>query len=49
MKMQESVIFVKKMKINIWNIKNIVKLEIIVIIQVNIEVLRIAYIIQDIV
>ena len=40
--MQKSVIFVKKnVKINIRKIKNIVKLEIIVIIQRNIEVLRI--------
>ena len=38
MKMQKSVIFVKKnLKINIWKIKNIVKLEIIVIIQRNIK------------
>ena len=44
MKMQKSGIFVKKiLKINIWKIKDIVKLEIIVIIQDNIEVLRIAY------
>ena len=33
------------LKINIWTIRNIVKLEIIVIIQGNIEVLRIAYVI----
>ena len=46
MKMQKSVIFVKKnLKVNMWQIKNIVKLEIIVIIQGNIEVLRIAYVI----
>ena len=46
MKMQNSVIFVKKnFKINIWNIKDTVKLGIIVIIQDNIEVLRIAYVI----
>ena len=46
MKMQESVIFVKKnLKINNWKIKNIVKLDIIVIIQGNIEMLRIAYVI----
>ena len=37
MKMQKSVIFVIKiLKINMWKIKNIVKLEIIVIIQENI-------------
>ena len=36
----------KKLKINIWKIKNIVKLEIIVIIQENIGVLCIAYVIQ---
>ena len=41
MKMQKFVIFVKKNS----KIKNIVKLEIIVIIQGNIEVLRIAYVI----
>ena len=35
----------KKLKINIWKIKNIVKLEIIVIIQENIGVLCIAYVI----
>ena len=35
----------KKMKINILKIKNVVKLEIIVIIQGKIEVLRIAYVI----
>ena len=46
MKMQKSVIFVKKdLKITIWKIKNIVKLVIIVIIQGNIQVLRIAYVI----
>ena len=46
MKMQKSALFVKKnLKINIWKIKNIVKLEIIVIIQGNIEVLLIVYII----
>ena len=33
----------KKMKINIWKIKNIAKLEIIVTIQGNTEVLSIAY------
>ena len=46
MKIQKSVVFVKKkLKINIWKIKNIEKLEIIVIIQGNIEVLRIASVI----
>ena len=46
LKMQKSVIFVKKnLKINIWKIKNIVKLEIIVIIEENIEKLHIAYVI----
>ena len=46
MKMEKSVIFVKKdFKINISKVNNIVKLEIIVIIQGNIEVLRIAYVI----
>ena len=38
------VVFVKKdLKINIWKINNIVKLNIIVIMQENIEVLLIAY------
>ena len=42
--MRKSVIFVKRnLTINIWNIKNIVKLEIIVIIQGNIEMLRIVH------
>ena len=46
MKMQKSVIFVKKnLKISIWNIKNIVNLEIIVIVQGNIEALHIASVI----
>ena len=46
MKMQKSVMFVKKnLKIIKWKIKNIVKLEVIVIIQGNIEVLYIAYVI----
>ena len=46
MKMQKSVIFVKKnLKINILKTKNIVKLEIIVILQRIIDGLRIAYII----
>ena len=48
--MQRSVIFARKnLKINIWKIKNIVKLEIIVIIQENIEVLHMAYVIWKIV
>ena len=42
MKMQKSVITVKKnLKINIWKIKNVAKLEIIFIMQENVEVLRI--------
>ena len=47
MKMQKkSVIFVNKnLKINICRTKSIVKLEIIVMIQDNIEVLHIAYVI----
>ena len=46
MKMLKSVIFVKQnLKIYILKIKNIVKLEIIVIIQGNIEVLCLAYVI----
>ena len=46
MKMQKSVTFVKKyVKINMWKIKNIIKLEIIVIIQSDIEVQHIAYVI----
>ena len=45
-KIQISVIFVKKdLKISISKIKNIVKLEIIVIMQNNIEVLHISYVI----
>ena len=44
MKMQEYVTFVKKsLKINMLMVKNIVKLEIIVIMQVNIGVLHIVY------
>ena len=44
--MQKSVVFVKKkLKINILKIKNIVKLEVIVIMQENIKVLHIAYVI----
>ena len=46
MKMQKSVISVKKnLKINIWKIKNIVKLEIIAIKQGNIEMVHIIYVI----
>ena len=46
MKMQKFVMFVKKsLKINMLKIKNTAKLGIIVIIQVNIEVLHIAYVI----
>ena len=45
MKMQKFVIFVKKLKIKMLKIKTIVKLEIIVIMQGNIEVLQIAYVI----
>ena len=49
-KMEKSVIFVKKkLKTNMCKIKNIIKLEVIVIIQGNIEMLHIAYIIQNIV
>ena len=49
MKMQASVIFVNKdVKINMWKIKNIVKLEIIVVIQGSIEVLHISYVVQNI-
>ena len=50
MKMQKSAILVKKnFKLNIWKIKNNVKLEIIVIIEENKELLRIAYAIQNII
>ena len=50
MKIQKPVLFVKKnLKINIWEIKNIVKLGIIVIMQGNIKVQWIAYIISNIV
>ena len=46
MEKQKSVIFVKKsLKINMRKIRYIVKSEIIVIIEGNIEVLRIAYVI----
>ena len=45
-KMQKSVIFLKeKLKMNIWKIKNIVMLKFIVVIQRNMEVLCIAYVI----
>ena len=45
-KMQKSVIFVKKrFNVNMLEIKNIVKSEIIVITEVNIEALHIAYVI----
>ena len=48
--MQKSVTFVNKnWKINIGKIKNIVKLEITVIIEGDIEVLPIVYVIQNIV
>ena len=48
--MDKSVTFVKKnLEINILRIKNIVNLEIIVIMHGNIEVLRIAYVIHNIV
>ena len=46
MKMQKIAIFVKKkLKVNICKIKHIIKLEIIVIIQGNIEVLHITNVI----
>ena len=49
MKMHKFAIFVKKsLKINILKIKNIVKLEIIPITQVNAEVLHIVYVIKNI-
>ena len=45
MKIEKSVIFVKKiLKTNMWKIKNIVKLEIIVIIRGSIAVLHVAYV-----
>ena len=48
MKMQQSVIFVKKnLKISIWKIKNTIKLEIIVFIQGSIELLHTAYVIDN--
>ena len=44
--MQKSFKFIKKnLKINMWNIENIVKLKVIVIILGNIDVLDIAYVI----
>ena len=50
MKMQKPVIFaIKKLKINTWKIKNIIQLEIIVIIQGSKEMLDIAYVIENIV
>ena len=50
MKIQKSVKFVKKkLKMNTRKLKNIVKLEIIVSIQENIELLPIAYVISKIV
>ena len=50
MKMQKRAIFVKKsLKISIFQIKNIIKFEIIVIIHANVEVLHIVYAIQSIV
>ena len=49
MEMEKSVAHVKKkLKINMWKIKNIAKLEITAIIQGNIQVLWIAYVIQNI-
>ena len=46
MKMRKSVMFVNKnLKINIWKTKNILQLEIIVIIWENIEVMHIAFVI----
>ena len=38
----------KKLKIDIWKINNVVKLEIIAIIQGNKEVQRISYVIQNV-
>ena len=50
MEMEKSVTHVKKkLKINMWKIKNIAKLEITTIIQGNIQVPWIAYVIQNIV
>ena len=45
----KSVFADKTLKTNTWEIKNIVKLEVIVIMQGNIEVLSIAYVILNIV
>ena len=46
MKMKKSVMFVNKnLKINVWKTKNILQLEIIVIIWENIEVMHIAFVI----
>ena len=46
MKIEKSVIFVKEnFKINIWKRKNIVMVEIIVIVQEDIELLHKAYVI----
>ena len=49
MKMQKYVLFAEKnLKINMKNIRNIVKLNIISVMQGNIEALRIAYVFQNI-
>ena len=46
---KKKIIFVsKKFKIDIWKINNVVKLEIIAIIQGNKEVQRISYVIQNV-
>ena len=46
---KKKIIFVsKKLKIDIWKINNVVKLEIIAIIQGNKEVQRISYVIQNV-
>ena len=48
-KIQKSAIFVKKnLMIEMWNIKNIIKLDIIALTQGNIEVLHIVYLTKDI-
>ena len=48
--MQNSAIYVKRsLKINMLKIKNFVMLEINIIMQVNIELLHIAYVVQNIV
>ena len=50
MKIQKSAIFEEKsLKINLVRINNIIKIKVIVILQVNIEVLHLAYVIQNIV